>query len=95
MSIEKLGNIKTEISEKEGELKQKQIDFINETNSNVKKNIKKDIKTLEKAIKDLNNDYDKEISDNGNEIKVEAYFTKDKNKTRVKQTFTISEDGIN
>jgi hypothetical protein len=94
-SIEKLGNIKTEISEKEGELKQKQIDFINETNSNVKKNIKKDIKTLEKAIKDLNNDYDKEISDNGNEIKVEAYFTKDKNKTRVKQTFTISEDGIN
>jgi hypothetical protein len=95
VSITKLSDIKTKITTKEGQLKQKQIDFINTNDSSLRKTLKDSIKTLEKEIKDLNNDYEREIRQNGNEIKVEAYFSKSKNKTSVKQTFTVTENGIN
>jgi hypothetical protein len=85
---------KKNIETLEGDIVDLQEDFKNSNVPSEKKIIKQKI-TTKKSEKEteelkLKNELKKE-----SKIRVEAYFSKSKNKTRVKQTFTISEDGIN
>ncbi len=76
-------------------LKDAKTNFINANNSQDKKQFKKDINFYEDELKVAKKELENYLKEYDTEIKVEAYFTKSKNKTRVKQTFTITEKGIN
>jgi hypothetical protein len=87
--------LNNDITNTEEEIESLQVDFKNTSNSQTKKEIKEEITDQKNALREYKQNLKKYLSEYDTEIKVEAYFTKSKNKTRVKQTFTISKDGIN
>jgi hypothetical protein len=84
-------NLDNNITTRENELTTAKVNFENDKNSTTKKALQ----DAEKNLKDAKQYKESQLDGKETKIKVEAYFTKNKGKTKVQKDFTVTANGIN
>ena len=84
-------NLDLKITTAENELTTAKVNFENNKNPTTKTALK----TAEKNLKESKRFKETELKGKETKIKVEAYFTKNKGKTKVQKDFTVTANGIN
>jgi hypothetical protein len=86
-----IANLDNNITTKENELTTAKTNFENDKNPTTKKAVK----TAENNLKDAKQYKEIQLKGKETKIKVEAYFSKNKGKTKVQKDFTVTANGIN
>jgi hypothetical protein len=90
-TVDEIKTYDTTITTRENELTTAKVNFENNKNENNRKAVK----TAENNLKDAKRSKEEYLKTKEDKIKVVAYFTKNKGKTKVNKDFTVTANGIN